>query len=168
MATYFPLISDMLILSRSSTSKIPHSGRPEGVLDLSKYIKKHTIKTVTVEHYPEEKETFQYLHLMHALDYEEKVKGPKDDNRDQYSGPGEGVTKTKEAKAKGGSFATGPLRDLAILTGGTTGGIFNVRAKMYNQNTLVAKQQEWRDKGYSLEYIGKHSNPAVESFLSIP
>lgn len=75
---YFPVLGDRAILSRSYASQLPHSGRPGGVLDLSHFIKRHYIKTVTLKHRKEEQPVHQYLHLGNALDYEEAIKGPKD------------------------------------------------------------------------------------------
>jgi hypothetical protein len=95
---------------------------------------------------------FQYLHLLAANDYDRKIQGPKNNGQGPYIHAGVAKTQSKADKAKGGAFATGPLRDLAILTGGTHAGIFNVRAKLFNK-TLVVHQQQWREDGYSIEYL---------------
>jgi hypothetical protein len=151
MGKYFPILGDMFMLSRSYASRLPHSGREGGVLDLSKYIKQHYISTVYLDHFPHEEGAFQLLHRVAAKEYEEAIKGPKENEKQEYKEAGNASTADKK---KGGSFATGPLRDLAILTGGVTSGIFNSRAKALKASTLVAQQQIWRDEGYSIEYIG--------------
>ncbi len=52
MGKFFPIIRDMLILARSYTSRLKHSGRPDGVLDLSRYIKGHTFYTLRLNFKP--------------------------------------------------------------------------------------------------------------------
>ena len=146
----------MLILARSYTSRLPHSGLKDKVLDMAKFIKKHTYHTITLKFRRDndEETIFQYLHLLSAIDYEKQIAGPKGETA--QANPNPAIT-VKGGEKKSGAFATKALRQLAILTAGVTLGMFDARARTLGVKTLVADTQKWRESGYSLEYIGEHS-----------
>ncbi|KAL2062928.1 hypothetical protein VTL71DRAFT_6000 [Oculimacula yallundae] len=155
MSKCYPVLADMLILARSYTSRLNHSGRTDGILDMGKYIKGHSYITWKLDFPPHDNEEmhFQFLHLQSALDYDKQIAGPKGESGTTSNVVNPAIRTRK--KSKGGAFATRALRQLAILTTGVVPGSFDARARAVGKTTLVADTRRWRDRGFSLEFIVK-------------
>jgi hypothetical protein len=141
IAEHYPLIEDLIVIRRSTSSRIPRNPERTAFYNIRDEVKKHFMKTRTLERTTDEEAEFEWLHRDAALRFlEAKAGSPNSADGDEANDD------QLEEKAV---FGTAEMRELLIITGSTHAALFNMVCNHLESDTLVRTLDEHRLHGWT-------------------
>lgn len=131
-ARYFPLVSDLLYLSRNMSSKIPLTASGTEFFDCKSALQPLFMKTVETEFLPEERPEQQILH--------------RDASR-RFLAVSRPSRKT-DSKDDKPIYPVGEMRELQMTATSTKLRVFNDICKGVGKDTLIASLASYRESGF--------------------
>ncbi|KAI4648529.1 uncharacterized protein J4E79_010151 [Alternaria viburni] len=161
VATCFPLIEQLMVLRRTTASRIPRDPSRKDFYSLRDLIKPHHMRTRVLARLPEEEAEFEWLHRDAAQRYlEAKSSADKTTEED----PGSSLVDEKLV------FGTAEMRELVIITGSTQAAKFNLICGDLDSDTLVKTLDAHRLRGWTAfdvtKFMCKASNQRVPTTVA--